>query len=39
LGRGEMTFVIKAPPEKVWEMLVLDRLPEWMKGWEREVFF
>ena len=22
---------IKAPPEKVWEMLAFDRLPEWME--------
>ena len=27
----EKSFEIKAPPEKVWEMLALDRMPEWMK--------
>ncbi len=26
----EKSIEIKAPPEKVWEMLALDRLPEWM---------
>ena len=26
----EKLIDIKAPPEKVWEMLALDRLPEWM---------
>jgi len=31
LGRVEKSIEIKAPPEKVWEMLALDRLPEWMK--------
>ena len=30
MGRGEKTIEIKAPPEKVWEMLAFDRLPEWM---------
>jgi uncharacterized membrane protein len=29
LGRVEKSIEIKAPPEKVWEMLALDRLPEW----------
>jgi len=29
LGRIEKSVEIKAPPEKVWEMLALDRLPEW----------
>jgi uncharacterized protein YndB with AHSA1/START domain len=29
LGRIEKSIEIKAPPEKVWEMLALDRLPEW----------
>jgi len=24
--------VIKAPPEKVWEMLTFDRMPEWNEG-------
>jgi len=29
LGRMEKSIVIKASPEKVWEMLALDRMPEW----------
>ena len=29
MGRVERSVEIKAPPEKVWEMLALDRLPEW----------
>ena len=28
--RTETSIEIKAPPEKVWEMLAMDRLPEWM---------
>ena len=30
MGRIEKSIEIKASPEKVWEMLALDRLPEWM---------
>jgi uncharacterized membrane protein len=30
LTRVEKSIEIKAPPEKVWEMLAFDRLPEWM---------
>jgi len=30
LGRIEKSIEIRAPPRKVWEMLALDRLPEWM---------
>ena len=30
LVRIERSIEIKAPPEKVWEMLALDNLPEWM---------
>jgi len=30
----EKSIEIKAPPEKVWEMVALDRLPEWMDGLE-----
>jgi uncharacterized protein YndB with AHSA1/START domain len=30
----EKSFEIKAPPEKVWEMLALDRMPEWMDEME-----
>jgi uncharacterized protein YndB with AHSA1/START domain len=29
LGRVKKSIEIKAPPEKVWEMLTFDRLPEW----------
>jgi uncharacterized protein YndB with AHSA1/START domain len=29
LGRIEKSIEIRAPPEKVWEMLALDRLREW----------
>ncbi|MFX0200842.1 MAG: SRPBCC family protein [Candidatus Hodarchaeota archaeon] len=30
MGRFEKSIVIKAPPEKVWEMLAFDKGPEWM---------
>jgi len=30
----EKSIEIKASPEKVWEMLALDRLPEWMDEME-----
>jgi len=32
LGRIEKSIEIRAPPEKVWEMLVLDRWSEWLVG-------
>jgi hypothetical protein len=32
LGRSEKSIVIKASPEKVWEMLALDRWSEWQVG-------
>ena len=32
LGRVEKSIVINAPPEKVWEMLAFERLPEWGEG-------
>jgi uncharacterized protein YndB with AHSA1/START domain len=32
LGRIERSVEIKAPPEKVWEMLALDRMPEWKES-------
>jgi uncharacterized protein YndB with AHSA1/START domain len=32
LGSIEKSIVIKASPEKVWEMLVLDRWSEWQVG-------
>jgi carbon monoxide dehydrogenase subunit G len=34
LGRIEKSIEIKAPREKVCEMLALDRWPEWMDGWK-----
>jgi len=35
LARIEKSIEIKAPSEKVWEMLALDRWPEWMEqGWK-----
>jgi uncharacterized protein YndB with AHSA1/START domain len=33
LGRIETSIVIKAPPERVWKMLALDRLLEWCEGY------
>jgi len=33
LGRIEQSIEIRAPPEKVWEMLALDRVLEWEEGW------
>ncbi|NIO21726.1 MAG: hypothetical protein GTN76_13620, partial [Candidatus Aenigmarchaeota archaeon] len=30
MGRTEKSIIIKAPPEKIWEMLAFDRFPEWM---------
>ena len=30
MTRVETSIVIKAPPEKVWEMLALDRWSEWL---------
>jgi len=35
LGRGEKSIEIRAPPEKIWEMLALDRLQEWNEGYEK----
>jgi carbon monoxide dehydrogenase subunit G len=32
--RMEKSIEIKAPPEKVWEMLAWDRIQEWEKGWK-----
>ena len=36
MGRMEKSIVIKAPPEKVWEMLTWERLPDWMEGYQKE---
>jgi len=33
----EKSIEIKASPEKVWEMLALDRLLEWVPGYERDL--
>jgi carbon monoxide dehydrogenase subunit G len=35
LGRVEKSIIIKAPPEKVWEMLAFDRLLEWQVGFDK----
>ena len=32
--RIEKSIETKASPEKVWEMLALDRWTEWMEGWK-----
>jgi carbon monoxide dehydrogenase subunit G len=37
LTRIEKSIEIKASPEKVWEMLALDRLLEWVPGYERDL--
>lgn len=36
--RVEKSVEIKAPPEKVWEMLAFERMPEWMDGWKTVAF-
>ena len=33
MGRAEKSIEIKAPLEKVWEILAFDRLPKWDEGW------
>ncbi|MCJ7559882.1 SRPBCC family protein [Candidatus Bathyarchaeota archaeon] len=38
MGRIEKSVEIKAPPEKVWEMLALDRMPEWKEGCKSVMF-
>jgi len=37
LGKIENSIEIRASPEKVWEMLALDRLVEWEEGWKSEL--
>ena len=32
MGRMEASIEIMAPPEKVWELLAVDRFPEWAEG-------
>ena len=34
LARMEKSIEIKAPPERVWEMLALDKAKEWMEEWK-----
>ncbi len=34
MGRIEKSIETKTSPEKVWEMLAVDRWPEWMDGWK-----
>ena len=33
MGRVEKSIEIRAPPEKVWEMLAFDRIQEWDEGY------
>ena len=33
MGRAEKSIIIKAPPEKVWEMLAFNRIQEWDEGY------
>jgi len=35
LGRVEKSIEIKAPPEKVWEMLAMDRFQEWQEEMQK----
>ena len=37
MGRVEKSIEIKAPPERIWEMLALDRFPEWEKGYKEDL--
>lgn len=37
MGRLEKSIEIKAPPEKIWEMLALDRTKEWEEGWNKNL--
>ena len=37
MTRMEKSIEIKASPEKVWQMLALDRLLEWVPGYERDL--
>jgi hypothetical protein len=37
VGRTEISIEIGASPEKVWEMLALDRLLEWSEGYRGEL--
>jgi hypothetical protein len=33
LGKAEQSIIIKASPEKVWELLAFDRIQEWDEGY------
>ena len=37
MGRVEKSIEIEASPEKVWEMIALDRVIEWEEGWKGEL--
>jgi hypothetical protein len=37
LGKTAQSITIKTSPEKVWEILALDRLPEWDEGYGEHV--
>jgi uncharacterized membrane protein len=37
LVRIEKSIEIRAPPEKVWEMLAFDRLLEWLEGFKGQL--
>ena len=37
MGRIEKSIEIKAAPDKVWEMLALDRLIEWSEGFKGDL--
>ena len=34
MGRIEKSVEIRAPPDRVWEMLAFDRMPEWSEQYE-----
>lgn len=38
MARTEKSIEIKAAPEKVWEMLALNRMPEWTDDWKSAAF-
>ena len=37
MGKAEKSIEIRAPPEKVWEMLAFDRIPEWEETYSHHV--
>ena len=37
MTRMEKSIEIRAPPEKIWEMLAMDRLTEWVPGYRRDL--